>query len=595
MRRLASPGFQRSALIGSILTPSKEMLIEFKGLNRKSYTEQGEMPDMLNLASDEYPLLAPRKLRGLYKMPEGLVRPLQILSRYNKLAIIGTDSNNDVNFYYDGVKIDAVNDLNASSGMTAINTKIVFMPQKTYLEIFPSGTGYTIGNYGSLEANVTCAGTAIDISGDYAKITLQAGHGLKYDDAIKIEGTLAYTAGGQSKTAAANTSLTIDSVENDNTIVFPKEVFIELIGEGATNVTLTGNISRTMPDLDHIIEWNNRLWGASNADNTIYACKLGDPTNWQYFQGTSIDSFYAQQGTDGRWSGVAAYSGHVIFFKPHGMCRVYGTAPSNFQVTSTKCFGVEEGSRLSVVTINDTVYYKSTIGIMAYAGGNPVCISENLGQDFGNVVAGSEGIKYYASVQRKTAHGGFEVLVFDIDRGLWHKEDNVRFKGSCAIENKLHFIEYNEPELLCSESIYASPYLVMGDSNKPGNIRIINSDDPDEQPDGESAMGEEEQMEHLEWMAQFGPFHEYLEEKKIYSKLALRLKANAKSVVKVYMSIDDGEWELVKMYDFAATGGEVIPIIPRRCDRYSIRIEGKGDCEIVSLTRRVRQGTFSKL
>lgn len=577
--RLASPGYSNSGLVSQILAPSKEVMIQFRGLNRMSTIEPGEMSDMLNLSSDDYPLLSPRKLRGEYILPTGLKRPLQIISRYDRIAIIGIDDNGDVGFWYANERITKVDDLNISSGMTAINTKIVFLPQKKYLEILPDGVNYIIGDYASLEASQELDEAVVTVSNEDARITLQSDHGFSYDDAVVIEGTITSTAGSKPLLV----SCVVEDVVDDNTLVLPRETFIEQTGAGASGITISGTISRTMPNLDHVIEWNNRLWGASNEDNCIYACKLGDPTNWQYFQSTSLDSFYAQQGTDGLWSGIAAYSGHVIFFKPNGMCRVYGTAPSNYQVTSTKCFGVEDGSRLSVVTINDTVFYKSSIGIMAYSGGTPVCISEKLGQDFGNVIAGSEGQKYYASIQRKTAEGGFELLAFDIDKQVWHKEDNVRFKGSCAIGNKMHFIQYNNPELLCSDYLFVNSYLVMGDPNAQGYINIIHPDDATEK------------YEDLEWMAQFGPFHEYLEEKKIYSKLALRLKANDTSSVKVYIALDEGEWELVKEFELAATNGEVIPIIPRRCDRYSIRIEGNGNCEIISLTRRVRQGTFGKL
>ena len=34
-------------------------------------------------------------------------------------------------------------------------------------------------------------------------------------------------------------------------------------------------VERVVPELDFFMEWNNRLWGVSNKDNTIYASKLG--------------------------------------------------------------------------------------------------------------------------------------------------------------------------------------------------------------------------------------------------------------------------------------------------------------------------------
>ena len=565
------------------LQPYEEKILEFKGLNKRSYIEDGEMSDMLNLSLDDYPLLSVRKPRGEYIMNPEIVKPLQIISRHDRIAMLATDDEENVHFYYDNERIDAVTGLSTSSWMVAINTKICFFPEKKYIEIIAEGNSYRIGSVGELEAEVRISETTVSISNEDARITLPAGHGFKYDDALNLRGTLTYTSGSTSKSAVAEVSCIVEQVVNDNTIVLPRETFIELTGEGATNVKLTGTISRKMPDLDFVTEWNNRLWGASNSDNTIYACKLGDPTNWQYYQGTGLDSYYAQQGTDGPWSGVGVYSGHIIFFKPNGMCKIYGTAPSNYQVTNTKCFGVEDGSRLSVVTINDVVYYKSLIGIMAYSGGSPVCISEKLGREFANVVAGSEGQKYYASVQRTGQKGGFSLVVYDIEKGIWMKEDDIRIRSSCYADNKLHVVTYSSDELICGDDVMPGPYLVCGDGNKAGKIHIMHPVDPTEK------------AEDIEWMATFGPFHEYLENKKIYSKLSLRLKANGESSASVYISLDEGAWELVKTYNFAGTGGAVIPIIPRRCDRYSIKIEGKGDCEVVSLTRRARPGSFGRL
>lgn len=565
------------------LQPTEERILEFKGINKRSYVEEGEMSDMLNLSLDDYPLLSVRKPRGEYYMNPEIVKPLHIVSRHNRLAILATDSEGDVHFYYDNQRIDALTGLSTSTWMVAINTKMCFFPEKKYIEIIPTGANYRIGEVGDLEAETQISNGTITISNEDARITLPDGHGLKYDDAIDIRGTLTYTSGSTSKTAEARASCIVEQIVDNNTIVMPRETFIELTGEGATGIHFTGTISRTMPDLDFITEWNNRLWGASNEDNTVYACKLGDPTNWHYFQGTGLDSYYAQQGTDGLWSGVGVYSGHIIFFKPNGMCRIYGTAPSNFQVTSTKCYGVEDGSRLSIVTINDVVYYKSLIGIMAYSGGTPVCISEKLGGEFANVVAGSEGQKYYASVQRTGQEGGFSLVVYDIEKGIWMKEDNLRIRGTCDLDNRLHAISYDDDELTCGNDIYASPYLVCGEGNTAGKIYIMNPIDATEK------------SEDIEWSGTFGPFHEYIENKKIYSKLSLRLKAKEKASAQVYISLDEGAWELVKSYDLTETGGAVIPIVPRRCDRYSIKVEGKGNCEIVSLTRRVRAGSFGRL
>lgn len=563
----------------NMLPPTENRVIDFKGLNRQHTVAEGEMSDMLNLTSDDYPILTQRKPRGTMSLPAGVLRPLRLMSKFERIAMIAR-TDEDIVFYYDGELINAVNDLSESTTMVAINTKICFFPEKTYLEIAPDGTP---GTYGSLEATADLTSIAVTVSAADERITLSADHGFKYDDAVTINGVLQYTASGTSKSADVDISCPIEQIVNDNTIVLPQGTLLGLLDAGATSISFaSGSISRTMPDLDVVAEWNNRLWGASSADNTIYASKLGDPTNWQYFQGTSLDSYSASQGTDGAWTGIAKYSNHLIVFKQESMSRIFGTAPSNFQVTNSEIFGVESGSRQSVITINDTVFYKSKIGIMAYSGSTPVCISDNLNTEFRDVVAGTEKRKYYASMHKKA--GGYELMVFDTEKGLWHKEDSTRFRSTATIDDKLYYIVYHDELLNCSEHLYCSEWLLVGSENTSGSVGIINP------------QNATEDAEQIHWTAVFGPFDEYIEEHKIYSKLALRVATDdPNGWIKVYISLNDGEWEQVELYEPPTTKGDFIPIVPRRCDRYSVKIEGQGKCEIRSMTRRVRRGSFGRI
>lgn len=591
MANLVSPGYKQSKLINSVLSPVEERCLEFKGLNKRKVVEEGEMSDMKNLTSDDYPVLSPRKPRGEMELPTGVVLPLRIMARYEKIALIARDDEDQINFYFDGAKVPEVDDLTYDSQMVAINTKICFFPQKTCISVLQTATSASIvvGSYKSLEESATLSGTAVTISNTDCRITLPGLKAFAYDDAINISGTLSYTSEGTAKTMECTVSCLIEEVIQDTAnqtteLVLPRETFIELTGEGAASnpITLTGELSRTMPDLDYVMEWNNRLWGASSEDNTIYACKLGDPTNWQYYQGLSLDSYYAQQGTDGHWTGCAAHSSHAIFFKQNSMARIYGSSPSTWQISNMQCFGVEEGSDRSVVVINDSVFYKSKIGIMVYEGGTPYCISDKFNATFRNVVGATEGNKYYASIQ---SGDGFPLMVLDIELGVWHKEDNARMIDACAIGNRLYFINHAGESIKCGEAdAIASPWLPCGHgAATSGTVQIVNP------------VNATEKASEMEWMAQFGPFDEFLENRKIYSRILMRLIRSAESSVKVYISENEGPWELVNEFDPATTGGDYIPIIPRRCDRYSIKIVGTGKCSIKSLTRKVRRGTGGRL
>lgn len=611
--------------------PMEERIIEFKGLNRNTYVEEGEMSDMKNLTSDNYPLLTPRRLRGELALPASVAKPLKIITKYERIAMIARKTNNDIAFFYseynsDGElvfnEISKVTGLRSDTEMVAINTKICFFPQKTYLSLTRGSSSVTIGAFGHLDASTSLSSASVTISNEDVKMTAPSGHNLERDDAVDLSGSLHYTAayefdenaeypyefdedaeypyeyiegddeGNAARAKAAKdaareaakaagkeaarqaaiaaathttdivASLVLEAVSG-NVLTMPRETFIEITGEGATNVSFTGTIKREVPDIKHVVEWNNRLWGASDDENVIYACKLGDPRNWKYYQGTSLDSYYAQQGTDENFTGSAAYSAHLIFFKPNSMTRIYGTSPSTFQLNNMVCYGVETGSSKSVAIINDTVLYKSSLGIMVYEGDTPYCISDKINCKFKNVVCGTEGRKYYASIQKE--NGVFELLCLDVDRAVWHKEDDVRFRDCCTLDGRLYFITD-----------------VTSGIFERNRIFVINPKEPIEL------------RKQREWMAAFGPFDEYVENQKIYSKMSLRLVVKTDTIVTVYIKMDDGEWERVKQIGYASTSGETIPIVPRRCDRFSIKIVGKGDCEIKSLTRRYRRGSAVK-
>ena len=113
-------------------------------------------------------------------------------------------------------------------------------------------------------------------------------------------------------------------------------------GKGAT---MEGNtdafrLERQVPDLDYLTECDNRLWGCAQNENVIYGCKLGDPTNWFSYRGIAEDSYAVTVGSDGPFTGAATCLGSVLFFKENALHKLYGSKPSDFQLSSLRCRGV---------------------------------------------------------------------------------------------------------------------------------------------------------------------------------------------------------------------------------------------------------------
>lgn len=521
------------------LNPKQERILEFKGYNRKTVIDDGEMREMYNLSSDEYPCLYQRKPRGIYS--EAFESPTAMIVKDKKLAIISEGK-----FYYDNVLYPQLI-LSEDTQMAAINTKICFFPEKLYFDVKRKSTG-------TLSEEINLSNVSVVITTSTIKFSGQQGLNNKFNvgDAVKVIAT-------GSSTDNLNISAVIKQVTADS-IVFPDETFIELIAEGETEKTINVDnikIERSCPDLDYIIESNNRLWGVSNKDNTIYACKLGDPTNWTYFQNTSLDSYYVEQGTDGEWTGCAAYSSHLLFFKEDYIHKIYGSKPSTYQVSTAQCHALEKGSNKSIAIINETVLYKSRLGIMAYSGGIPILISDNFGTDrYINAVAGTDGIKYYVSVLRDDKS---ELLVYDMEKLLWHKEDDTRARCFCYHNGKLLYISDNDGVI----------YEMASDNPMPTETDI-------------------------KWYAQLGAFDEFIEERKIYSKIKMRLFLAESSELTISISLDGGEWEMQQRINAERDRSYFLPIVPRRCNKFAIRFDGKGYCKIESFVREYRQGTGRK-
>lgn len=576
------------------LSPLVERTIEFKGLNRKPVIDDGEMRDMHNMSSDKYPFLTPRRPRGLFSTAFDNV--IDMISKDGVMAVIDKKENGDIRFYWNVTAENPSGEyvpglaLTEDTYMVDINTKICFFSKNhepgSNVKLWFDTYKYTLRNLpnadpylGNIEHYAAGTGVSLKITKgtdangngvETLEVTVDPGgnidfRGFREGDAVQLvaPGTLF---------KSLNVSAVIQSVNAEGTAVtFPGETFLDAFATDTDDdpsstdtlrvKTYSGvdfTVQRTCPELDIVIEYNNRLWGVSNADNTIYACKLGDPLQWMYFQNTTLDSYYAEQGTDGDWTGAAAFSNHLLFFKENHIHKLYGSKPSEYQISTAKCYALEEGSEKSVCIANDIVFYKSAIGIMAYTGGTPSLVSDVFGDEkYKNVVAGSDDLKYYICATNSS--GGRDVFVYDLEHGFWYKEDNVDITGFCLYGNKLVYI-----------------------SN--GNLYYMNGA-PGDAAETDAQIG---------WHAEFGPFDEYVEERKIYSKLRMRLEMETDSQIIVKTKHDNGEWITVYTQIADTETSIEIPVSVRRCNRFSVRIEGTGRVRILSLTRLFRGSTMRR-
>lgn len=327
-----------------------------------------------------------------------------------------------------------------------------------------------------------------------------------------------------------------------------------------TNGKEVFRIKRTVPKMDYVVECNNRLWGCrygKNEDgefvNEIYASKLGDPKNWFCYEGTAMDSYSVSLGSDGPFTGAVVYAGTPIFFKENYMHRIYGNYPANYQVMTQTVRGVQTGSDRSLSVVNEVLFYHSNDGICVYDGSMPYCISDALGGvSYKNAIgAGTQG-KYFVSLERED--GKRELMVYDLAKRMWHKEDNLPIK---------QLIGAGETLVAVTQS-----HDILDMLGKYGTTD-----------------------ECFEWYAESGNIGYSMAGKKYVGRILMRFTMERGSFVRVGIAYDDErEFRTVTTYADEGTGTASIPIRPMRCDHFRIRIEGKGQVKLISVSKTIKKG-----
>ena len=314
-------------------------------------------------------------------------------------------------------------------------------------------------------------------------------------------------------------------------------------------------LERRVPDMDYLTECDNRVWGCSNKENVIYACKLGDPTNWFSYRGIAADSYAVTVGSDGAFTGAATCMGYALFFKENTLHKLYGSKPSDFQLSSLRCRGVARNAARSLCVLNETLYYLSSDGVMAWDGSIPAKVSAAL--DAGRLanvkqaVGGALDGRYYLHVSRENE---VRLLVYDTERGLWHEEDVCSFEMA---------------------STGGQLYLWDG--------RALWAADPSREAAGQRS---EETEQGVEFALTTGDLGLDNPEERYLSRLTLRLDAACRSQVTVEVSYDGGPWENAAALTVEGPRRNCdLHLVPRRCASLRLRLWGYGQITLRSLAK----------
>ena len=386
---------------------------------------------------------------------------------------------------------------------------------------------------------------------------------FKVGDAVEISGLK--EAPGNDKTAVIQGIKM--STSGDNEIAFSDNCFqmpLGTDGKPVEEVTISGEVTirRNAPDMEFCFEHDNRLWGCKGKN--IYASKLGDPRNWNVFEGLSTDSWALETQKKGDLTGGVSYGGYPTMFREDAMVRIYGATPQTFQGAESAMQGVRTGEHKSIAAAGGALIYLSREGMMLYDGEYPKPLRSVFGtEEISGAIAASDGTRYYAQLK---VEGERALYCFDSGKGIWMKED--------------------DPELLGMTYDQGTVYgLVRKDEN--GGNRIIDISGSGDPFDGETAQ----ETEPVESFAEFGDFTDGSLNRKAMSKLQLRMELEDGASVQISVQYDGGEWETMWYITQGKKRSIQIPIVPRRCDHYRLKITGTGMWRLYAMARERYEGS----
>jgi len=586
-----------------------EYVQSFTGYNHNLRCENSQFYDMKNINLDESPVITTRDFRTLMLVltgtPHGIFPKEHLLyvsgtNLYYNQTLIGTVQNSDKQFASIGSYVLILPDkkLFNTTNNTLIDieyeyktetwTRIVEMVEytdKSWLQVTPcllDGTAITYVSQSTAPADTSVYWLNTNDKKVYIYNASTSSWKQLDNCYLKVEPILTYGEAGAGSDATAWLTAfkaKINALNDYDTLNFEFTTYNHAYGElgGDTVIMKRGNgfvviagiqpsqfttefkCKNRVPQMDYICAMNNRIWGCSSSNREVYACKLGDPTQWYNFAGLSSDSYTATIGSDGNFTGAVSFNNSVLFFKKDRMHKVYGDYPSNFSITETTVNGVQEGSAKSLCVVNGTLFFKGVNDVMAYDGSLPEPISTNFGGvKYHGAVAGQQFDKYYISML--DASNNSHLFVFDTINKTWVKEDSSAFLFTATLNNELYSIQQISTVV----------------EEEPVTYNVITK-----------AVGSYEA--NFDWLLETGNLGLDSPYKKYISKFQLRLEFTG--TLNIDVAYDNGTFTNVYTKSTSLLTSYTVPIVVKRCDHFRFKIYGTGSMKIYSIGYNTEGGS----
>lgn len=560
----------------------------FSGYDHRRKTRDNAFYDMKNMSNELLPVMSTRKRRGYlrtFDKPNGLFA-------HDKLCWV-----DGTGFYYGGELKGTVED--SPKTFIRMGAQVLIWPDQVYYNEHTDEFGPLTARYTSAGA-VSYALCRMDGT-PYEEYTMSEAapeepeNGQLWMDTSVTPNVLKYYAGnlsmwesiptvytmiraeGIGKSFAAGDGVTLSGFENEDLngnfyLVDCAEDYVIVVAliQKAQSQNTAISMVREIPEMDFLMEHDNRIWGCNNDKHEIYACALGDAKNWNQFMGIASDSYAVTVGTSGDFTGAKAHLGNVLFFKENTIHTIMGTKPANYQLDIMECRGVMKGCHKSLITVNETLLFKSRYDVCRFGSALPSAVSDALGGvSYSDAVAGAINGRYYICMRDE--EGCAHLFVYDTNTGAWVKEDNADVMDFATLDGNLYMLLRNG-ELWCANGMGAKEYQGE-DAHLEGVTELKTETAP-------------------EWMLETGDIGLDEPHNRYVRGIQLHAQCELGTMVRMEIRCDsDPTWEHVLTCAPVTRRSLTIPYVPKRCRTLRIRLSGKGEFSLYSIVKRTEVGS----
>ncbi len=537
-------------------------ILGFFGYDQRDKIDEERLSESVNMSSDSFPCLAPRKPRRHIASLRNIAAVT--LPEFDTGELDSFTGVANGRFYYKGEPIEGGELSKGEKSIADFGGNICIFPDRMYYRYLPDPkSGEIKSELLPMGKSTTVAGASFysyhdEISGKYtAKISKDAGAKFgelfKPGDSLVISGCSSdqnntKVLGGR-KDAADDNSIVSAIVKeagiNDlELLLYNKKGGYALFDNGYESGEI--KIEIYIPQISWACVHNNRLFGTSANGEYIYASKLGDCFNFSSFQGLGSDSWYTEIGTPGEFTGIVSYRSSVVAFKRDCIHHIYGDSPKNFSVPKQTLGGALDGK--SIAEVGGALYYMAADGFYEYTGGEPEKISRPIKTLFASCKSGTDGQNYYACATDKK--GKTSLLVYNPDTALWYREDDTKFIDFARLGEHLYGVT--------EEDMYM--------------------------------LGDEDGDEKIRWCAISKKFTLNDFDFKSVNAVYIRLESDADTKVTVSFAADDEDFKVCgEIRGEKGFSAHRIPVRIKKCDSFRIMLEGEGraavhDMEMITYT-----------